>query len=87
MEELAATTPSSPLGVIVLVDILFLVPFSVFSCAGSVSVLNISLYSKLSGLSNRPNYDGAGFSRRKKQTKTPAVPAPPRLSFRLKKCL
>jgi hypothetical protein len=53
MDELAATTPSSPfVGVTVLVDIVFLLPFSAFSCTGSVSVRNISLYSKLNRLSN-----------------------------------
>jgi hypothetical protein len=39
-------------GVTVLVDIVFLLPFSAFSCTGSVSVRNISLYSKLNRLSN-----------------------------------
>src|SRR6476469_3075840 len=53
MDELAATTPSSPfVGFTVLVDIVFLLPFSAFSCMGSVSVRNISLYSKLNRLSN-----------------------------------
>jgi hypothetical protein len=41
-------------GVTVLVDIVFLLPFSAFSCMGSVSVRNISLYSKLNRLSNHP---------------------------------
>src|SRR6185312_6502557 len=62
MDELAATMPSSPFGVTVLVDMLVLVPFSVFSCVGSVSVRNISLYSKLCRVSNRITATTQAFS-------------------------
>src|SRR6185312_3030423 len=52
MEEFAATTPSKPLGVTVVVDI-FLYPISsLLYCAGSAAAANLLLYSKERRVSN-----------------------------------